>query len=160
MAVLTEAQKEFIVCRLAEYRRPTEVVEDVRTEFGIEIRRQQVSDYDPRVRHRKPLAAKWKTLFEKARTAYQKDLSDIPIAQRAYRLRTLNDLASKAIAKGNAPLAASLMEQAAKEAGDAFTNRTIINHKGKIDTSPNERAARIETLLAKLTSGPEKVKAE
>ncbi len=57
------------------------------------------------------------------RAAFLADAATIGIAHRAVRLRTLGRLADRAEAMGNLALAAEILEQAAKEVGNAFTNK-------------------------------------
>ncbi|HDE2557988.1 TPA: DUF2280 domain-containing protein, partial [Klebsiella pneumoniae] len=61
--------------------------------------------------------------------------SDIPIANKAYRLRALDRMMTKAESMRNMALAASLMEQAAKECGDAYTNKQKVEHSGVLAVS-------------------------
>lgn len=164
MAVLNDEHKAFIMRRYAAFRTPQQVADDVAAEFGITIDRFQARDYDPKARRKRPLAQRWLELFKIERAAYIKETTDIPVAHRAHRLRVLNELIDKELAKArpNPQLIASLMEQSAKECGDSFTNRVNLNHSGKVNVSmsADERAAKIAQLLAKATVGPETVKAE
>jgi hypothetical protein len=131
MAKLTEPQKLFIIQALACFDTPTQVVDAVREEFGIEIHRRQVAEYDPsKISGRGQISAKLVALFESTRAAFLKETSQIPIANQAVRLRTLQRLATLAENQRNVALAAQLVEQAAKEVGGAFTNRREITGKG------------------------------
>jgi len=47
MATLTDAHKHFIVQALACWDSPTQVAEAVREEFGVDVPRGQVAQYDP-----------------------------------------------------------------------------------------------------------------
>ncbi|ELY5205580.1 DUF2280 domain-containing protein, partial [Yersinia enterocolitica] len=67
-------------------------------------------------------------LFNSTRSRFQTEISDIPIANRAYRLRALDRMATKAESMKNFAMTAQLMEQAAKEVGDAYTNRQKVDH--------------------------------
>ena len=130
MAKLTEPQKLFIVQALACFDTPTQVSEAVRNEFGVEIDRRRVHEYDPTKIAGRNMAAKLKAIFEETRAAFLKDVSTIPIASQAYRLRSLNRLLQKVENQGNTALAAQIIEQAAKEAGGAFSNRRELTGKG------------------------------
>ena len=123
MATLTEPQKLFIVQALACYDTPTQVSNAVREEFGIEVDRRRVHEYDPTRLGGRGLGKKLKAVFDETRKAFLADVSTIPIASQAYRLRTLNRLLVKVEGQGNTALAAQLVEQAAKETGGTFTNR-------------------------------------
>ena len=119
MAHLSEAQKTFIVQRLACWRTPSEVVDDVKETFGIEIPREQVRQYNPlQVR----VAAKWQALFDATRKKFIDEVAAEAIAHQAFRLREYLDLYRTAKSRKNLVLAAQLLEQAAKEAGGAYTN--------------------------------------
>jgi hypothetical protein len=56
---------------------------------------------------------------------WQEGSQDLAIAHRSFRLRTLQRLAQRAESMGNIALTARLLEQAAKEVGDAFTSRRL-----------------------------------
>lgn len=131
MAKLTEAVQRFIVQALACYDTPTQVAESVKEEFGLELTRQQVSTYDASKTTGKTMAKKWRDLFGDTRERFRKEVSEIPIADQAYRLRQLQRMAQEAMKRKNIVLAASLLEQAAKEAGGMFTNHRRLEHTGK-----------------------------
>jgi hypothetical protein len=130
MAKLTEPQKLYIVQALACFDTPSQVAEAVREEFGIQIDRRRVHEYDPTKIAGRGMAAKLKALFDETRKAFLKDVNLIPIANQAVRLRTLQRLVAKAEAQGNSALVAQLLEQVAKETGGSFTNRREVTGKG------------------------------
>lgn len=132
MAALSTEVKAFIVQSLACFEPPTKVIELVKVEFNVQVSRQQVSQYSPGNAMAAKLSQKWIDLFESTRARFQAEISDIPIANKAYRLRTLDRMMSKAEGMKNMALAATLIEQAAKECGDAYTNRQKVEH-----TSPD-----------------------
>ena len=125
MAALNNDVKAFIVQALACFDTPTQVVEAVQKEFSITVTRQQVETHDPTKYSGKGLAKRWVTLFEDTRKRFREETADIPIANRAYRLRTLGRIAEKAENMRNLALTAQLLEQAAKEVGDVYVNRRI-----------------------------------
>ena len=131
MAALKPDVKAFIVQALACFDTPSIVVESVQKEFNIRITPQQVESHDPTKVSGRGLAKKWVELFSATRERFQTEISDIPIANKAYRLRALDRMMTKAETMRNMALAASLMEQAAKEVGDAYTNRQKLEHTGK-----------------------------
>lgn len=137
---LSDEVKTFIVMQLAAYDPPSVVAESVKQEFGITVSRQLVSGYDPATKAGSRLGERWKVLFERARKDFRENTEDIPLANKAVRVRTLNRLALNAVDKKNAVLAASLMKQIAEEMGDVFTNRQKLEHTGKnggpIETKP------------------------
>lgn len=154
MARLKNEVKVFIVERLACFEAPEDIIEAVKESFGLTVTKQALQAYNPATVNGQTLSAALRKVFDDTRKRYLEDTSDIPIAQKAYRLRRLQKLADKAESRGNAVLAASLYEQAAREAGDAFTNRRELTGAGGKDLVPPplseaERTARIASLLGK-----------
>ncbi|WP_314412136.1 DUF2280 domain-containing protein [Pantoea septica] len=139
MAALSTEVKAFIVQSLACYETPAKVIELVKEHFKVIVTRQQVSAYDPANAMAKSLSQKWVDLFNSTRTRFQTEISDIPIANKAYRLRTLDRMAANTEKMRNFALTAQLIEQAAKECGDAYTNKQKVEHTGK-DGGPIESA--------------------
>jgi len=139
VAALSTEVKAFIVQSLACYDTPAKVIELVKENFRVTVTRQQVSAYDPANAMAKSLSQKWVDLFNVTRTRFQTEITDIPIANKAYRLRTLDRMMNKAESMRNMALAATLIEQAAKECGDAYTNKQKVEHTGK-DGGPIESA--------------------
>lgn len=135
MAALKPEVKAYIIQMLACYDTPSQVVEAVQKDFGITITRQQVETHDPTKISGKGLAQKWVDLFNRTRDRFLNEISDIPIANKAYRLRALDRMMTKAESMRNMALAASLMEQAAKECGDAYTNKHKVEHSGALAVS-------------------------
>ena len=127
MAALQNDVKAFIVQALACFDTPSQVVESVQKEYGVAITRQQVETHDPTKTSGKCLAKRWVTLFEDTRKRFRDDTADIPIANRAFRLRALGRMAERAESVKNLALAAQLLEQAAKEAGGTYTNKQQVD---------------------------------
>jgi hypothetical protein len=125
MAALRDEVKAFVVQALACFDTPSQVVASVKAEFGLEVSRQQCEAYDPTKYVGRNLHLKWKTLFEDTRKRFREETADIPIANRAFRLRTLGRMAERAGNMKNMALTAQLLEQAAKEVGDVFVNRRL-----------------------------------
>ncbi|MCW4547435.1 DUF2280 domain-containing protein [Klebsiella oxytoca] len=130
MAALKPEIKAFIVQSVACFDTPSQVVESVLKEFGIQITRQQVEQNDPTKISGKGLAQKWVDLFNHTRDRFLNEISDIPIANKAYRLRVLDRMATRAEGMKNLALTAEIIEQAAKECGDAYTNKHKFEHSG------------------------------
>lgn len=130
MGKLNDALKTIVVQRLAMYDTPQTVADAVKEEYGIEITRQSVQFYDPTVGP-KP-AEKWCAIFAATRKKFLEDTSDVPIAQRAVRLRRLDLVCVRAQKQGNHLMVLASTEQAAKEVGEVYTNR----HRVAI-TDPN-----------------------
>ena len=125
MAVLKNEVKSFIVQALACFDTPSQVVEAVKNEYGVVVSRQQVETHDPSKSAGKGLAVKWATLFHDTRKRFREETAEIPIANRAFRLRGLGRMAEKAETMRNLALTAQLYEQAAKEVGDVYVNRRL-----------------------------------
>jgi hypothetical protein len=162
MATLNDDVKAFIVRALACFDAPTDVCRQVKEEFGIEVTRQQVSAYDPNRRIAKDLSAKWRAVFDETRKKFLDDVSTIPIANQAFRLRALNRMYDRVQGQGNMALAA--IEQAAKESGGAFTNRRemtgkdgapLIPPKSAQDMTDDELAAYIGASGARAVDSPQ-----
>lgn len=120
MAKLTDAIKEFIVIALACYDRPQQIANAVKEEFGVDIKRQQVEEYDPDKRCK---TQKWVDLHATTRKKFLDDLTSEPAAQKSVRVRRLARMAERAESSRNILGAAQLYEQIAKEMGGLYTNR-------------------------------------
>lgn len=132
MAALKPEVKAYIIQMLACYDTPSQVVEAVKKDFGIAITRQQVETHDPTKVSGKSLAKKWVDLFNLTRDRFLNEISDIPIANKAYRLRVLQRMSTTAENMKNIGMTAQLLEQAAKEVGEAYSNKQKVEH-----TSPD-----------------------
>lgn len=130
MATLSNDVKAFIVQALACFDTPSQVAAAVKEEFGIEVSRQQCESHDPTKYAGRDLAKRWRILFEDTRKRFREETADIPIANRAHRLRTLGRMAEKAEGMRNLALTAQLLEQAAKEVGDVYVNRPAREPQG------------------------------
>ena len=127
-AKLTDEVKTYIVQALACFDSPSIVAAAVKKEFGIEVSRQLVESHDPNKKAASGLAPKWRALFEETRKTFLEDTASIAISHRAVRLRALQRMADKAETQGNMVLASNLLEQAAKEVGDSYSNRQKLDH--------------------------------
>lgn len=130
MARLNDAQKRYIVQALACYDTPAQVAEAVKEEFGLDVHRAQVAQYDPTKVSGQDLAKKWRDLFEETRKRFRAEVAEIPIADQAYRMRQLHRMVQQAMNRKNLVLAAALLEQAAKESGGMFTNKRELSGPG------------------------------
>lgn len=130
MAALPAGAKVLIVRSLACYESPTAIVELVKQEFNIVVTRQQISAYNPENTMAKNLGQKWVDLFNQTRERFRVAVTDIPIANKAYRLRVLDRMATRTEGMKNFALTAQLIEQAAKECGDAYSNKLKVETTG------------------------------
>lgn len=149
MAALKPDVKAFIIQSLACYDTPSQVVEAVQKEFGINITRQQAESHDPTKASGKTLAKKWVELFNATRERFQNEISDIPIANKAYRLRVLQRMSMTAENMKNIGMTAQLLEQAAKEVGEAYSNKQKVEH-----TSPDGTMTPKPTIIQLLPVEP------
>lgn len=127
---LTVALQTYVVQRLACFDSPSEIAAAIRKESGIEITPQSVEAYDPTKKAGTNLAQRWRSMFEEARKAFLDDVSGIAIAHKAVRLRRLDQMEASARGKGNMDMASKLLEQAAKEVGNSYTNRRELSGPG------------------------------
>ncbi|HDL8095288.1 TPA: DUF2280 domain-containing protein [Yersinia enterocolitica] len=140
MAALKPEVKAFIIQALACFDTLAMVAEAVQKEFGIKVTHQHVESHDPTKVSGKGLAKKWVELFTVTRERFQTEIANIPIANKSYRLRALDRMAAATEKQKNFGMTAQLMEQAAKEVGDAYSNKHKFEHTGK-DGGPIESAA-------------------
>lgn len=157
MPRLNETMKAFVVERLACMATPTDVVEEVKEIFGLELSRQQVHYYDPTAPAAKT-PKKWRELYEVTQEAWLTTRSRAGVAYQNRRLEELDRLYERVKRSGNYPLALQILEQAAKEMGGVFTNRHKHEHMGKDgkpiehrDLSHDELLARARVLARRVT---------
>ena len=124
MAALKEPVKIFIVQALACRDTPQEVVDLVKQEYGIQISRSQCQAYDPTKYSGRNLSKKFVDLFNKTRADFDAGLIDIPIANKHYRLKQYQKQLERN-AK-NTVMSLKILEQAAKDCGGQFTNKTEV----------------------------------
>ncbi|MBP0948937.1 DUF2280 domain-containing protein [Pseudomonas sp. 20GA0080] len=137
MASLNNEVKAFIVQALACFDTPSQVSAAVKDEFKLEVSRQQCEAHDPTKRAGRDLAKRWVTLFHDTRTRFREETADIPIANRAFRLRALGRIVEKAETMRNLALALQVLEQAAKEVGDVYVNRQTKNENPHDNVPPS-----------------------
>lgn len=127
---LDDEARAFVVTQLAAYDPPSAVVKAVKEQFGFDITPQAVEAYDPTKRAGQALSKKWTDLFHSTRKSFIEGTAEIGIAHKTVRLRTLERLVRQTEKSGNVGMTAQLLEQAAKESGDAYSNR----HKHELRT--------------------------
>lgn len=137
MASLNNEVKAFIVQALACFDTPSQVSAAVKDEFKLEVSRQQCEAHDPTKRAGRDLAKRWVTLFHDTRARFREETADIPIANRAFRLRALGRIVEKAENMRNLALALQVLEQAAKEVGDVYVNRQTKNENPHDNVPPS-----------------------
>ena len=123
MAALAENVKLRIVQALACFDTPSQVAKEIKAEFGLVVSPQQCELYDPNKRAGQKLSERYRQIFAETRKTFLEDTSLIGVSHRAVRLRTLQRLIETAEKQGNIGMVSQLLEQVAKETGDAYTNR-------------------------------------
>lgn len=131
---LKDEVKVYLVTRNAQFVGPQTVADEVKERFGLEIPKQQAERYDPTKYNGRELARPLKALFEAERKRYTADIASVPIANQKVRLARLDEMAEDARSRKNHGMASKLLEQAAKECGNAYTNK--VEHGGEIKTTP------------------------
>ncbi|EMP5829116.1 DUF2280 domain-containing protein [Klebsiella oxytoca] len=149
MAALKPEVRAFIIQELAYFDTPSQIVESVQKEFKVQVTRQQVASHDPTKAAGKGLAKKWVELFNELRDRFLNEISDIPIANKAYRLRVLQRMSTNAENMKNIGMTAQLLEQAAKEVGEAYSNKQKVEH-----TSPDGTMTPKPTIIQLLPVEP------
>jgi hypothetical protein len=132
MAKLKDEVKLFIIQQLAMFKTPQEVADLVKENYGLEVKRQNIFIYHP---DQGKVSQKLKAIFSSTRKQFLETVSDIPIANQAYRIDKLQHMLDVQLRKGeriNSMLVMNILEQAAKEVGGMFTNtRQITGKDGK-----------------------------
>ncbi|HCB0318424.1 TPA: DUF2280 domain-containing protein [Klebsiella pneumoniae] len=152
MAALKPEVRAFIIQELACFDTPSQIVESVQKEFKVQVTRQQVASHDPTKAAGKGLAKKWVDLFNELRDRFLNEISDIPIANKAYRLRVLQRMSTTSENMKNIGMTAQLLEQAAKEVGEAYSNKQKVEHTCP-DGSMSPRPTTIRLVGVEPTNG-------
>ena len=156
-AVLTERQKDEITMRLAMFDTASEVARDLEKQ-GITISFQAIAKYDP---YTAGGYKKRAILFDTTRARFLKEISDEPIANRAYRIRRLGMLHHRALLARDLKEARMALEQAAKEVGDVYSKPNAaaaipVIPIGDVDLgefSPEEKRNMLADRLAQVFGG-------
>ena len=129
--VLTPELRTYVVQALACFDTPSEVAKALKAEFGVTITPQSIECYDPTKRAGRNTAKKWRALFDQTRKDFLENTAQIGVAHRAVRMRKLQKQVDLNEQRGNSAMVAQLLEQAAKEMGDHYTDRRRVEHTGK-----------------------------
>lgn len=129
MATLSEPVKIYIVQSLACMISPQKVAEAVKQEYGLDIDRKQVQLYDPTKAAGKNLSKKFVELFHKTRKEFRENIIDIPLANKAYRLRELQDMYDSA--GKNKVVRQSIIKQAFQETDGRVTRQEVTGKDGQ-----------------------------
>src|SRR6202171_6214372 len=131
---LNDEQKAFIVKAFARFEGAREVCASFHEKYNVELSTVRAHKYNcggPSFTG----AKKWRELFEAERRHFLENVQSIGIANKTYRIQELHKLCVIAIGRENVKLAAELMEQAAKEMGEVFTNKREIRAETKSITA-------------------------
>src|ERR1700690_1521255 len=122
MPTLSNEQKAFVVSAFARFDGVAEVCHSFKEQYGCEITKSHALAYNPGGANYRG-SPKWHDLFDRERKGFLGNVNSIGIANNSVRIQGLERLCVIAIERKNVKLAAELMEQAAKEMGEVFTNR-------------------------------------
>lgn len=135
MAKLAQTVQRFAVLHLARYDKPSEVQAAIKENFGVDVTLPQLGHYDPTTVQGRQLAKKWKTLFLEERERVNRELDDIPLYHRGYRLRELQRLYDNPMVARNPMFCRDTLIEAEKITGEVYTNRQKLEHSGKVEGS-------------------------
>lgn len=145
MTELKNDVQTFIVQRLACYESVQDIAAAAKEIFDIEISRQLISSYDaskPYCRASK----KWKSLFYSERARFLKEIREIPILNKSFRGAALQRAYDKLTANergANWKLVLAVLEQAAREEGNFYTNRRELTGANGKDLLPADIAREV-----------------
>jgi hypothetical protein len=131
MPRLDDEIKEFIVKRIACYETPSSIAAALRINFGIDVDRRRIFDYNPR--GSRPPAQRWIDLHAATRARFLRDMAGIGVAQQVIRLRALDRFAEMAENNNRHDQAAKYLVLAARECGGFY-------EKGRAPHAARERA--------------------
>jgi hypothetical protein len=130
MATLRKEVKLFIVRSLAQFNTPEETARLVNEEYkNLSVSRQQCERYDPTKRAGKDLSAEFKKEFEITRAEFLGKPENIPIANLVVRLQRYENMF---LNTKNNVLRLKIQEQAAKDMGGQYTNKTESSVKNEV----------------------------
>lgn len=122
----SDAEKRYIVMRLACFASPKQVAKDIHELFALDAEPplSRITFYNPQtVAGGERLDPELQQLFKDTRELYKACKDDIPIATQLGRLTRLQELLDGI--ERNVVLAASIIEQAAKEEGGFYVRRPL-----------------------------------
>lgn len=127
MASIKKHVKLFIVQQFALFASSSEIIESVKDEFGADVTKQQINHYNGNLPGK--LTEEFREIFEKTRAEFLEGKTKIAIGEKFYRLNELDKIYKKQknAKQQNTKAMKDTLEQAAKESGDAFTNKRVID---------------------------------
>lgn len=129
---LTEEHKTHIVKRFAQFWEAPAIRDDMQQEFGITLHLNQIYPYDPGAAKSKNVGKKWKQLHAEERQKYVSEdaARDIRLYHATERIKELEKIYDKLYSMKIYSQAAAILEQIAKEQGQAYTNRALMEAAG------------------------------
>ena len=115
--------------QLACFDTYSQVIEAMKSEFGVSVTRGALQFYNPECVAGKKLSEKLRALFYATRKRMKDGDMDIPLEMSKYRMRIYQKLAERALDKGNTAMALQIIEQATKDHGGAYTNKREVTGK-------------------------------
>jgi hypothetical protein len=112
---LPENVRRFLLLRNACSVPTRNIIKEAQQVFGLSLSTAHIAHYDPSKIAGATLRDEYKRLFAEMRHEYNAAIGRISLGDQAFRVANLHNLATKAIDSGAAKLAASLMDQIAKE---------------------------------------------
>ncbi|RLL17250.1 DUF2280 domain-containing protein [Acinetobacter chengduensis] len=147
MAALKEPVKIFIVQSLACFETPQQVADLVEENYKIKIDRKQCHSYDPTKYAGRNLSKKLKDLFYETRKKFQENILDIPIANKAFRLKELQGMYEDS--GRNKRAKQNLLKQAFQETDGRVTKQEITGKDGKPIETVNSNVSTESYLAAR-----------
>lgn len=147
MAALKEPVKIFIVQSLACFETPQQVADLVEENYKIKIDRKQCHSYDPTKYAGRNLSKKLKDLFYETRKKFQENILDIPIANKAFRLKELQGMYEDS--GRNKRAKQNLLKQAFQETDGRVTKQEITGKDGKPIETVNSNVSTESYLTAR-----------
>jgi hypothetical protein len=125
---LNDTHKTLIVKRFAQFWKAPQIRDELLHEFNISVKVEQLYPYDPSSAKSAKMAAKWKRLHAEERQKYVSldEMQKISLYHMAERIRELQDTYFKLKQSGAYAAANATLEQIAKEQGQAYTNKALI----------------------------------
>ncbi len=121
---LEDVHRTFLVREFSCFSTPTEAARALKQEFGIEISPQGAQHYDVTSGAGARAAKRWHELFDVSRQAFLDDVKErIPHGHKSVRIQKLARAADAFEKNKNYMGMARMLEQLAREMGDAFSNR-------------------------------------
>lgn len=153
MAALKEPVKIFIVQSLACFETPQQVADSVEETYNIKIDRKQCHSYDPTKYAGRNLSKKLKDLFYETRKKFQENILDIPIANKAFRLKEIQNMYDDA--GKNKRIKQNLLKQAFQETDGRVIRQEVTGANGGAIKTESEQKQTLPTYtledLAKLS---------